>query len=120
MEKRKFVTPEYTTAGEVKRVRTKFKLTQKEFAELLNVSKPTVERWERSEEPIQGHIGLLLKLLEGHPETVEKMKVPEKVYPIRLWYMHEQYTDFLKSRCFPESRDKINALISVSLKILLC
>ena len=33
-----FITPEYTTAKEIKRVRTKLGLTQKEFALLINAS----------------------------------------------------------------------------------
>ena len=48
MSKKIFVTPEYTTAEEIKNVRKKLGLTQKEFAELLGSSKSTVERWETS------------------------------------------------------------------------
>ena len=47
MSKKIFVTPEYTTAAEIKNVRKKLGLTQKEFAELLGSSKSTVERWEK-------------------------------------------------------------------------
>ncbi|MBE5951286.1 MAG: helix-turn-helix domain-containing protein [Lachnospiraceae bacterium] len=150
MGEKKFITPEYTTATEIKRVRTMFGLTQKEFAALIGSSKVTVERWERSEEPIRGQIVLLLRLLERHPEEMEMLKVPEKEYPLRLWYMHggtvctmidvnemtkqvkiknytnhamfrafgmteapdyDAYTEFLKSRCFPESRDKLKLVL---------
>ena len=45
MEKN-FITPKYITAEEIKRVRKKTKLTQKEFAKFINCSKSTVERWE--------------------------------------------------------------------------
>ena len=50
MKKRLFVTPEYTTAREIKQIRKELHLTQKEFAEFVNCSKPTIERWERSKE----------------------------------------------------------------------
>lgn len=150
MKQKIFITPEYTTAQEIKRVRTMLGLTQKEFAMLINCSQVTVERWERTEQPIQGNIVLLLALLEKSPSYVEELRVPERVYPIRLWYMHgqrvctiidvdeagkkvkiknytdnvffrafgsdetpdyEAYVDFLKSRCFPESRDKLKLVL---------
>lgn len=149
MEKN-FITPKYVTAEEIKRVRKKIKLTQKEFAKFINCSKSTIERWETSEEPITGPVALVVKMLERHPEYVEEMELPDKVYPIRLFYMHKQtlctvidvdevkkcvkivnytdnvmfrafgiienpdynmYTEFLESRCFPRSRDKIKLVL---------
>lgn len=145
-----FKTPEYTTAAELKRVRKQLGLTQKDFAKLVNCSKPTIERWERSNEPITGPITLLLRLLEKHPEDVEELRLPKKEYPLRLWYMHDNtlctiidvdevkqlvrivnyaenimfrafgkvekpdykmYTEFLESRCFPRSRDKMKLIL---------
>ena len=150
MGEKKFVTSEYTTGEEIKRIRTILGLTQKEFAMLVGSSKVTVERWERSEEPIRGPIVLLLRFLERYPNTAEEMQVQEKLYPLRLWYMHNQtvctiidvnemkkqvkirnytentmfrafgvietpdygqYVEFLKSRCFPESRDKMKLVL---------
>ena len=150
MEKKLFVTPEYTTAKEIKRVRTRLGLTQKEFAYLVNASKPTVERWERSQEPITGPIVLLVKMLYDHPECFNELRVPEKKFPLRLWYMHnqkvctiidvdvirrkveihnftdhlmfrafgvieqpdfERYEEFLESRCFPRTRDKMKLVL---------
>ena len=150
MKERLFVTPQHTTAEEMKRIRTKLGLTQKEFALLVNCSKVTVERWETSKEPIKGPICLLLKMLEKYPEYAENAKVPRKSMPIRLWYMHketvctiidvnemkrevciknytdnvmfrafgveehpdyERYVEFLESRCFPESRDKMKLIL---------
>lgn len=145
-----FLTPEYTTAAEIKRIRKQLGLTQKELAMLINSSKSTVERWETSDEPIVGPIVLLLKMLEKHPEYIEKIRIPNKVYPIRLEYMYEnmlctiidvdemkqlvriinytdnimfrafgkeenptyeEYKEFLESRCFPESRDKMKLIL---------
>ena len=150
MKEKRFITPETITAAEIKKVRKQLGLTQKEFADLINVSKPTVERWECSEGPITGPIVLLLKMLENNPQFVEKIKIPERTTPIRLWYMHDQtvctiidvnemqreirimnyvdnlmfrafgaedhpdynrYLEFLESRCFPESRDKMKLVL---------
>lgn len=92
MKERLFITPEYTTAGEIREIRKSLHLTQKEFAEFINCSKPTVERWERSKEVIRGPIVSLLKMLQRYPE-------------------YDQYLEFLKSRCFPESRDKMKLIL---------
>ena len=125
-------------------------LTQKEFAEFINCSKPTVERWERSEEIIRGPIVPFLKMLQKYPEYEQEVKIPEKVWTLRIWYMYKQevctlidvneqeqkvkiknytdkvmfrafgsvenpdyndYQEFLKSRCFPESRDKMKLIL---------
>ena len=148
--KKSFVIPEYTTAQEIRKIRKELHLTQKEFAELINCSKPTVERWERSDEVIRGPIVPLLKMLQEYPEYAQKSEVPEKIWPLRLWYMYgenvctlidvneqeqkvkvknytdkimfrafgvveapdyNQYLEFLKSRCFPESRDKMKLIL---------
>lgn len=150
MIERLFLTPEYITAREIKRVRENLGLTQKEFAMLICSSKPTVERWERSTEPITGPIVLVVKMLEKYPEYAETVRVPKKATPIRLWYMHGQtvctiidvnemkrevhiqnytdnlmfrafgveenpdykmYLEFLESRCFPRSRDKMKLIL---------
>lgn len=150
MKERLFVTPQYTTAEEMKRIRAKLGFTQKEFAMLINCSKATVERWETSKEPIKGPICLLLKMLDKYPDYIENVKVVKKSTPIRLWYMHnetvctiidvnemkrevhvknytdnimfrafgveehpdyEMYVDFLESRCFPQSRDKMKLIL---------
>lgn len=150
MAEKLFITPEYITAKEIKNVRKRLGLTQKEFAMLINSSKPTVERWERSEDPITGPVCLLIRMLEKHPESVARMRVPPKDMPLRLWYMYNQtvctiidvnemkrevkiinytdnimfrafgvvehpdfdmYQEFLESRCFPESRDKMKLIL---------
>lgn len=150
MDNKKYITPEFTSAEEIKRVRKQLGLTQKEFAVLINCSKSSVERWERSSDPIIGPIVLLLKFLERYPQYVAEIEIPKKVYPVRMWYMHGQdictlidvdevnrqvriknytdnlmfrafgnienpdyqmYTEFLESRCFPESRDKLKLIL---------
>ena len=76
VKERLFITPEYTTAKEIKRIRKELHLTQKEFAEFINCSKPTVERWERSEDVIRGPIVPFLKMLQKYPEYEQEVKVP--------------------------------------------
>lgn len=90
MKKKLFITPEYITAEEIKNLRKQLNLTQKQFAEFINCSKPTVERWERSKDVIRGPIVLLIKMLQQYPEYEQKTKVPEKKWPLRLWYMYGQ------------------------------
>lgn len=132
----------------MKEIRKYLGLTQKGFAELIGVSKPTVERWETSDKLITGPVVLLLRLLT--PEYVDEITIPEKKYPLRLWYMYkdevctlidvderrqmvriqnyvknlqfmafganmhpsfQDYEEFLESRCFPRSRDKMKLIL---------
>ena len=90
MDNKIFITPDYITADDLKRLRKLLNMTQKEFAMLIGCSKPTVERWERSSEQIRGPICLLLKLIEQDVQSVLKLRVPKKDTPIRLWYMYNQ------------------------------
>lgn len=45
---KEFATLQYNNASQIKQARTKLGLTQKEFAQYIGSSKPTVERWEVS------------------------------------------------------------------------
>lgn len=146
----KYVVSDVVTAKEIKEIRKKLKLTQAEFAELANVSVKTIERWEKGDREINGPIVTLVKMLNEHPQIEEELIVPEKTYPLRLWYMSgnkvctiidvderqkrikiynytrdyiqrafgkkehpsfEEYEEFLESRCFPRSRDKMKLIL---------
>ena len=146
----KYAIPEYVTQEDIKRVRKKLNMSQKEFAVFINVSKPTIERWETSKEKINGPIVLLLKMIEDNMDYISKLEIPNKVYPLRLFYMkksslctlidvdninqkvsiknytnnifdrafgknlnpsYEDYEEFLKERCFPETRDKLKLVL---------
>lgn len=137
-------------SSELKILRKKMGLTQVEFAQLVNVSSKTIERWETSDKPITGPIVTLVGILNNYPQMEEELRVPERVYPMRLWYMYkntpctlidvdergrrvriknymrdyimtafgkienptfENYEEFLKSRCFPETRDKMKIVL---------
>lgn len=87
---KKFITPKYTTGENVKKIRKQLGLTQKEFAEFVNTSVPTIERWETSEKEISGPIVLLLLLLKENVGLIDELMIPKKKYPLRMWYMHEE------------------------------
>lgn len=148
--------PKYNIANkipssDIKKFRNKLNLTQKEFAELLGVSKPTVERMEAGDKEVAGPIAALIDIATSNPRIIEERIIPPKVFPTRMWYMYknkkcalidvddinrvvkiknyeknimylpfgvnnepsyEEYEEFLKSRCFPETRDKIKIELS--------
>ena len=121
---------------DIKRLRKTLGLTQKEFASLAGVSHKTVERWESTADPITGPITTLVRILWEQPKLTEYFSVPEKRFPMRIWYMHrnevctlidvdemrrevqirnytnriqyrEEFQEVLESRCFPRSGDKM-------------
>lgn len=139
------------TSGEIISFRKSLSLSQADFANLLGVSKPTVERLEHSDKTINGVIAVFINTCLEKPELVEERIIPDKKYPLRLWYMYkdrrctlidvdemnrkifirnyvsnimlcafganqkpnyDDYEEFLKSRCFPETRDKIKIELS--------
>lgn len=85
-----FITPGFITGAAIKKIRKELKLTQKEFAGLVNTSVPTIERWEISDKEITGPIVLVILLLAKDNGIIEDLLIPEKKYPLRLWYMHEE------------------------------
>ena len=52
MKTKSFIIPQYITAKEIRDFRKSLGLSQKEFADLMGCSKPTVVRWESSKENI--------------------------------------------------------------------
>ena len=150
MKKTIFAFQTEISAEEIKRIRNKLALTQAGFAQLVNVSQKTVERWESEKRPVTGPIVTLIKILSEYPQLCNEYKVPEKTEPMRLWYMYknevctiidvnerekrvriynytkdnifrafganenptfEEYKDFLESRCFPRTRDKMKLIL---------
>lgn len=79
MENKKYILPKDITASELKAIRKKYNLTQKDFAKLVNCSKSTIERWEVSSTSISGPIVLAVKLLEEYPNYLDKVIIPEKI-----------------------------------------
>jgi len=150
MKENGYAIAEYITADDIKRVRSKLKMNQVDFAKLIGVSKPTIERYEANQEKIRGPIVFLLQMLEKDPNYVNEIKLSEKTYPLRMWYMmdqmictlidvddankkvkisnyvdnvmfkafgnndnptYEDYLQFIESRCFPRTRDKMKLVL---------
>ena len=138
MKERFFAVPAYTTAEEIRALRKRLKLTQREFAELICCAKSTVP------------VVLLLQMLDRYTDYPKQLQIPKREYPLRLWYMYRQkpctlidvnemeqrvrivnytdklmfrafgkvedpdyrmYEEFLESRCFPASRDKMKLVL---------
>ena len=147
---RKYAVQKIITGLEMKKCRKRLGVSQKEFAELVNVSKKTVERWEYSGQPVTGPVVTLVYILMNEPAWEEKLIIPEKEMPIRMSYMfrdelctiidvdeekrrvnvrnytnhflkkafgnnehptYEDYEEFLESRCFPRTRDKMKLIL---------
>ena len=145
-----FNIDQYMTGDEIKRIRKKLNLTQKELASITNSSKSSVERWEGRDGKASGAVAVLLNMLDRHPEYLEEIIIPRNEYPLRLRYMYkdmlctvidvddinqkiriknyvdnimfrafgkinepdyEMYEEFLESRCFPRTRDKIKLML---------
>ena len=83
----------------------KLGLTQKEFSELTGCSKATVERWEREEGTVKGPISLLVRI-KNYTENIMFQAFGGNLNPD-----FAAYQEFLKSRCFPETRDKIKLVL---------
>lgn len=89
MGEKNFAVNEYVTSDEIKKIRKKLHLTQKEFAQLVGSSKPTIERWEKENAQIRGPIVLLIEMLNHDMDYVVSLKIPPKELPIRMWYMYK-------------------------------
>lgn len=83
----KYTTQAEITGKDIRKVRNKLKLTQKEFAELLNVNTSTVEKWEKKVTAVKGVIAFAIQLLDNHVGIVSKIEIPEPKFPLRLYYM---------------------------------
>ena len=87
LEIKKYAVADMISGADIKKLRGKLKLTQAEFAALVNVSQKTVERWESTDSPVTGPVVTLVKILCEHPQLEEELKIVPKEYPLRLWYM---------------------------------
>lgn len=134
------------TGEEIRQIRKHFAFSQQELADVLGCSKKTLERYELGETKVPATVALLFELVLNDPDIIKKRRIPEKEYPMRLYYMFRQhvctiidvdeirqkvrvynytnnllmrafgrnsepsfaeYEEFLESRCFPSSRDKM-------------
>lgn len=85
----------YLTGNDIKNLREKLGVTQKDFAKAIGSSKPTVERWEMNRDgKITGPVVALVTMLQDNTSLFDKyLTVTPKSLPKRMWYMHKN------SRC---------------------
>ncbi|MCI8402720.1 MAG: type II toxin-antitoxin system MqsA family antitoxin [Lachnospiraceae bacterium] len=84
----RFAVSETMTGDEIKQVRKKLGLTQRQQAGLFNVSKKTIERWEAGKKAVTGPAVVLARIVSEYPQIVENLKIPAPPYPLRLWYLY--------------------------------
>jgi putative transcriptional regulator len=63
---------------DVKSIRSKFGISQREFASLLGISVRTLENWEQGHRVPKGPARVLLKVAEAHPEVVWEVVKPKR------------------------------------------
>ncbi len=61
---------------DVKKIRAKFGLTQREFATMLGISERTLQNWEQKRRTPDGPALRLLRVAEKHPEAVWEAAKP--------------------------------------------
>ena len=65
----------------VKELRQKLNMTQTVFAEILGVTKKTIEKWEQGKNPVKGCSARLLYALNENPELIKMFYVFEIIEP---------------------------------------
>ena len=117
--KKEYAFPDSMEGRHLRSIRRQLGMTQVEFALYAGVSKKTVENWESEGSVVHGPVITLARILIERPELVEYFQFPERTSPLRLCYYFRNelctiidvdeidYVEFLKSRCFPETRDKM-------------
>jgi len=69
-QKGRVYTPEQLLAISA---RKSVKMTQKEFARLLDVSVDSIQDWEQGRRSPRGAAKTLLRIAQGHPEVLEEL-----------------------------------------------
>ncbi len=59
--------------SEIIRIREKFNMSRGLFARYLHTSSRTLENWEQGRSSPNGQATTLLRLVESHPETLERI-----------------------------------------------
>lgn len=85
-QRKRYAIAQTISGQDIKCLRKSLGLTQKEFAQFVNVSVKTVERWEIQKTPIRGEIVTLCRLMREDSESVARYRVPMQKEPLRLWY----------------------------------
>ena len=78
------------SSEEIRRIRKKLNLKQKDFAKFINVSVKTIEHWEKmGGGEIKGAGVALLNILRERSWLLEELEISEKKMPLRLKYYNE-------------------------------
>lgn len=75
----------------VKKLREKYKLTQIALANVLGVSKKTIEKWEQGVNSIKGSSAVLLSLIDEYPDILSRIR-EVKIVPAK-YSMTFNYSD---------------------------
>ena len=73
----RYIFPSAISGADIKEVRARLGMSQREFAAFTGASKPTVERWEAGASQVTGPIVSLVTMLMRDPGIVSKMVLPE-------------------------------------------
>ena len=84
---KKYAVNKNITGKSLRHLRNMLGMTQREFAGFASVSVKTIERWESMDTEISGPIAVLAKILKEQPELADLYEIPERQYPLRMWYM---------------------------------
>ena len=63
----------YIDEPNAKEIRSKFNLTQNEFAKLLNISVATLQNWEQGRRRPEGAPRVLLNVANSHPNVLMEL-----------------------------------------------
>ncbi len=146
MKKKEYIFDRKITADDLKIIRRRLGMSQADFARFINVSTPTIERWETSDKPLSGPISALVDILFQNDAIADNVELPPKYGTVRVKYYYrntlcsiidideitqqvklynyanaplfkafgnnekptyKDYQEFLESRCFPRTRDKM-------------
>ena len=91
----------------VKELRQKLNMTQAVFAEILGVTKKTIEKWEQGKNPVKGCSARLLYALNENPELINMFYVFEIIEPNTIQndnsikeITNEKHTTFINQKEF--------------------
>ena len=90
MKSDRYTAPAEMSGDMLRRLRKSLGMTQREFAALVHVSKPTVERWEAGGDPVKGPVTTLAALLLADAGLADLLTVPKQTFPLRLYYMYQE------------------------------
>lgn len=86
-----FSIPETVNGDDIRVIRKRSGLTQKQFAQWCNVSVKTVERWESSKEPVHGPVTTLLAVMINYPDLFRDYTLDPAPYNMRLYYYYRSF-----------------------------